>query len=70
VLFENPATLGMTSIPVDPGVGVPAGQALWALRGGSVGVEVYAMGYTVPASSVPAATGGAKGADVTQGPGG
>jgi hypothetical protein len=69
-LFVNPATLGLTSIPLDPGVTVPAGKSLSALSGGSVGVEVYAMGYTVPASSVPAVTGGAKGSDVTQRPGG
>ena len=70
LMFVNPATLGLTSIPLDgAGVGVPAGQALWAW-GNSAGAEVYAMGYTVPSAQVPATAAAATRTRAAQRPGG
>jgi hypothetical protein len=47
----NPPTLGETTLPFDPGFGVPA--ELTGLVGGSVQAEVYTDGYLVASSQVP-----------------
>jgi hypothetical protein len=49
----NPATIGLTSIPIPSGVAIHAGSALCALQSGSVVAEVEATGYQVPSASVP-----------------
>ena len=53
VAFVNPPGIGLTVIPLDPGVGVPAGQSLWAQAVG-ISVDVSGTGYTVSAATVPA----------------
>jgi 3D (Asp-Asp-Asp) domain-containing protein len=50
----NPAGNGMTDINLDPGLVVPAGDALCGRIGGSVGAELVVSGYTVPATAVAA----------------
>jgi hypothetical protein len=50
----NPATIGETVLPFDPGLGVAAGSALSAITNGSVAAEVYTDGYSVPSNQVPA----------------
>jgi hypothetical protein len=50
----NPPTVGATSIPIPTGLAIPNGQSLSAFVGGAVAAEVYAYGYTVNASAVPA----------------
>jgi hypothetical protein len=51
----NPATVGETVLPFDPGLGIPAKSGLSARATGSVQGEVYTDAYSVSASSVPAA---------------
>jgi hypothetical protein len=51
----NPPEIGPTSLAWDPGLAVPAGSELSAVGTGSLSAEVYASGYLVSASSVPAA---------------
>ena len=60
VLFDSTTTVGLESIPLDPGVAVPAGQSLSVRTSGDLRAEVYGMGYTVPAGAVPAAAAPAK----------
>jgi hypothetical protein len=50
----NPATVGETVLPFDPGLAVPAGSGLSAAAGGGVQAEAYVDAYQVPASAVPA----------------
>jgi hypothetical protein len=50
----TPGTLGETDIPYNPGLAVPAGDALCAAAIGSYDAWVSATGYTVPSSEVPA----------------
>jgi len=53
----NPGGIGVTVIPLDPGVGIPEGDALCAQAGaGGMDSEVNLSGYTVPSSSVTAGT--------------
>jgi hypothetical protein len=47
---------GVTVLPFDPGLPIPSGQALYAF-GNLLGVDVTVVGYTVPASAVPAGSG-------------
>jgi hypothetical protein len=49
----NPATLGVTVLPFEPGLAISSGKALCALEQGSVHAEVFVFGYTVPAGAVP-----------------
>jgi hypothetical protein len=53
-LWLNPGMIGETDIPLAPGLGIPAGDALCALGGGSLQAEVSVSGYTVPAGTVAA----------------
>ncbi len=48
----NPPGLGMTDISLDPGLAVPAGDALCARVGGTVGAELVVSGYTVASTAV------------------
>jgi hypothetical protein len=52
----NPATVGQTVMPFDPGLGVPNGYALSAIVAGSIKAAVWTDAYTVSASSVPNAS--------------
>jgi hypothetical protein len=52
----NPPTVGVTTLPFDPGLGVPAKSGLSAFANGSVDAEIYVDGYSVPSSQVPAST--------------
>jgi hypothetical protein len=54
--FVNPGGIGETDIPLAPGLGVPAGDALCAIEIGSVQALVSVSGYTVPAGTVAAAS--------------
>ena len=51
----NPATVGETVIPFQPGLVVPAGRALCAFNidPTNIGAEVYAYGFTIAAASAP-----------------
>jgi hypothetical protein len=51
----NPATVGETVLPFDPGLGIPAKSGLSARAMGSAEAEAYTDGYTVSSGSVPAA---------------
>lgn len=53
----NPATIGQTIVPFDPGLAVPSGSGLSVLVGGSVGAAVYVDGYRVDSSVAPEAGG-------------
>ena len=64
----NPATVGETVLPLDPGLGIPAGSGLSVLVGGSVGAEVYTDGYAVPSGQGPAAPAAPAGANRIQPP--
>lgn len=44
--------VGQNDIPLGPGLGIPAGDALCAAESGSLAVQVSVSGYTVPAGSV------------------
>jgi hypothetical protein len=50
----NPATVGETTLPFDPGLGVPANSGLSTFVGGSVEAEIYTEGYSVAPSQVVA----------------
>jgi hypothetical protein len=50
----NPATIGETVLPFDPGLAIANGNSLWAEATSSVAAEVYVDGYSVPAAQVPA----------------
>ena len=50
----NPATVGETVLPFDPGLGIKAGSGLSGFASGTVQAEVYTDGYSVPSSTVPA----------------
>jgi hypothetical protein len=56
VLEVNPATIGLTVIPLEPGLVVPAGSILYAVAGGGVRADVQTVGYTVSASSMSGTT--------------
>ena len=51
----NPATVGETVTPFQPGLVVPAGRALCAFNidPTNIGAEVYAYGFTVAAAAAP-----------------
>ncbi|HEX8102937.1 MAG TPA: hypothetical protein VF533_10005 [Solirubrobacteraceae bacterium] len=53
--YVNPSSLGVTTIPFEPGYVVPAKTQLMAYRSGDVQAVVTVTGYTVPASQAPAA---------------
>jgi len=57
----NPATVGVTVLPFDAGLVVPAGSALSAEAEGGVEAETYVDGYSVASSAVPTATATARG---------
>ncbi len=48
----NPGAIGPIDVPLEPGLGIPAGDALCGISGGSVGAVASVSGYTVPSSSV------------------
>jgi hypothetical protein len=50
----NPPTVGVTVLPLDPGIGVPSGSAVSTFASGSVEAELYLFGYAVSSASVPA----------------
>jgi hypothetical protein len=49
----NPSTIGVTELPFDPGVGVPAGSGVSIVVSGWVQAEAYGFGYAVQSSAVP-----------------
>jgi hypothetical protein len=55
VLEINPPGVGLQNQPFEPGLAVPAGQKLW-IHAFNIFSEAYSFGYSVPASSVPAAS--------------
>jgi hypothetical protein len=52
----NPATVGETVLPFDPGLGIKAGSGLSGFVDGTVQAEVYTDGYSVPSAAVPSTT--------------
>ena len=52
----NPGTIGMTVIPLQPGLVVPANRALCVVNADTthVNVEVFVFGYQVPAGAAAA----------------
>jgi hypothetical protein len=48
----NPSSVGLVTVPFDPGYGVVAGTALSAKTSTGVSAEFYVEGYTVPAGTV------------------
>ena len=52
--FVNPPSPGETDIPFDPGLAVPAGDALCAVPTDGADAKISVTGYTVPSSAVPA----------------
>ena len=48
----DPGSVGEIDSPLDPGLGIPAGDALCGVEAGSVAAEASVSGYTVPSSSV------------------
>ena len=60
----NPATVGETVIPFQPGLVVPAGRALCAFNFDptNIGAEVYAYGFTIAAAAAPAGASVSRGA--------
>jgi hypothetical protein len=55
VMDINPPGVGVINQPFEPGLGVPAGKRLWVSTN-NIAAEVYAFGYSVPASAVPASS--------------
>lgn len=55
----NPPSVGETTVPFDPGFGIPAGSQLSAQVVGSVEADVNVNGYSVPSSQVPSTGPGA-----------
>jgi hypothetical protein len=51
----NPATVGETVLPFDPGLGIASGSGLAVRASGGVEAEVYMDAYSVPSGQVPAA---------------
>jgi hypothetical protein len=51
----NPGSVGETDIPFNPGLAIPAGDALFALTFNGLDAGVSVTGYTVPSSEVPRA---------------
>jgi hypothetical protein len=51
----NPPTVGETDFPLEPGVEVPAGDAMCAFATDMVSADGSVSGYTVPSSEVDAA---------------
>jgi hypothetical protein len=49
----NPATVGETVLPFDPGLGIRANSGISARATGSVEAEAYVDAYSVPSASVP-----------------
>jgi hypothetical protein len=49
----HPPTVGQFTVTFDPGLGIPAGAGISAFVQGSVSVETFTDGYTVPKSAVP-----------------
>jgi hypothetical protein len=54
VMDINPPGVGLINQPFEPGLAVPAGKSLWVYSN-AISSEVFAFGYSVPASAVPAA---------------
>jgi hypothetical protein len=50
----SPGGIGETVLPLDPGLGIPAGDSLCVGSGGGIESYVTASGYTVPSSEVTA----------------
>ena len=51
LLAHNPATLGLTNVPIDPGIAVPVGKSLYRHQSAAdTPVEVYGFGYLVSVS--------------------
>ena len=51
--YVTPGGIGETDIPLDPGLGVPAGGSFCAQTTGSLKVDISVSGYSAPAGSVP-----------------
>jgi hypothetical protein len=51
----NPATVGETVMPFDPGLGISANSGLSARLSGAVEAEVYTDAYSVSSGAVPSA---------------
>ncbi len=51
--YVNPGGIGETDIPLERGLGVPAGGSFCAETTGGVKMDISVSGYTVPANSVP-----------------
>src|ERR1700733_5221329 len=49
----HPAETGLTVDPFDPGLGIPANSGLSVKITGSLEVDAYADGFSVPSSEVP-----------------
>jgi hypothetical protein len=62
----NPATVGVTVLPFDPGLVVPSGRSLCVKNGDTTNLraEVYVYGYLIPASAAPAGTASLGGAGI------
>lgn len=56
VMDINPPGTGLINQPIEPGLGVPAGQRLWVFAF-NINSEVFTFGYSTTASSVPASSG-------------
>jgi hypothetical protein len=54
VMDINPPGVGLINQPFEPGLAVPAGKSLMVYSN-AISSEVFAFGYSVPASAVPAA---------------
>jgi hypothetical protein len=44
----NPGGIGIDSLSFEPGLVVPSGQSLWALRSADIASEVFGTGYSIP----------------------
>ena len=54
VMHDVPATTGLRSLPLEPGITIPEGHSLWMLKNDEVTAYATAIGYSVAASAVPA----------------
>ena len=51
-LSTNPGSIGEIDVPLEPGLGIPSGDALCGVEGGKVQAQAWVSGYTVPSGDV------------------
>jgi hypothetical protein len=53
IALINPGGVNGYVVPFEPGVGIKAGQSVYASTAGSVGADIYILGYLAPKAAAP-----------------